>query len=224
MKYFTFGIVATMLSIMSFQSDGNQVVNAQEYWNRRGKYPKCLYCKLKDETSYFSYSYSYCKDRGFDSNGEKREDICVKDQWNYINQWCESQWVPGWMIDVTNDCEAIQIKEVCPDFVSSPSMYGKNDTRKNGLILPEGAMCTMTIDAQQAVARVKITEETAIGVLWNEYDRKEWITIPEGFTQQITLYNANEVGPQAFTVVFTGAQYLKMSIAIMLSLMLAGSL
>ena len=42
---------------------------------KRGSYPNCLYCKHKDELSYFSYSYSYCKAR----------DKCVADQWNYIN-------------------------------------------------------------------------------------------------------------------------------------------
>ena len=87
------------------------------------------------------------------------------------------------MIDVNQDCEAEEITVVCPDFTSLPYWYGKNDTRKNGLILPEGAMCTMTIDATAAVARVKITEAEQMGVLWNQYDREEWITVPEGYVQ-----------------------------------------
>ena len=71
------------------------------------------------------------------------------------------------MIDVEKDCEAMQIKQVCPNFVSDTEYYGKNVTYKQNLVLPEGAMCTMSIDATKAVARVLITEATSIGVLWN---------------------------------------------------------
>ena len=158
---------------MSIAALLSSFVAGQAYWNQKGQFPKCLNCKYLDETSDFGYSYSYCKDRN----------ICVKDQWNYINQWCKTKWIPGWMIDVNQDCEAEEITVVCPDFTSLPYWYGKNDTRKNGLILPEGAMCTMTIDATAAVARVKITEAEQMGVLWNQYDRDEWITVPEGYVQ-----------------------------------------
>lgn len=144
-----------------------------QFWNLKGKYPKCLYCKRQDEQTLFSYTYSYCKDRN----------ICVPDQWNYVNQWCASKWIPGWMVDVDKDCEAMQIKQVCPNFVSGTEYYGKNVTYKQNLVLPEGAMCTMSIDATKAVARVLITEATSIGVLWNQYDPKKWITIPEGMNQ-----------------------------------------
>ena len=47
---------------------------------------KCLSCKLKDSESSFLYSYSYCK----------ATDQCLKDEWNYINQWCTTKWIPGW--------------------------------------------------------------------------------------------------------------------------------
>jgi hypothetical protein len=48
--------------------------------------PTCLNCKLKDGKSSFMYSFSYCKDT----------DACLADEWNYINAWCKSIWVPGW--------------------------------------------------------------------------------------------------------------------------------
>jgi len=99
------------------------------------------------------------------------------------------------MIDVDKDCEAPEVKAACPDFKSSPENYGKNDTRKNGLILYEGTKCTMTIDASAAVARVMVTEANQIGVLFNEYDREKWITIPQGNIQEITIYNGKELGP-----------------------------
>ena len=101
-----------------------------QFWNLKGKYPKCLYCKRQDEQTLFSYTYSYCKDRN----------ICVPDQWNYVNQWCASKWIPGWMVDVDKDCEAMQIKQVCPNFVSGIEYYGKNVTYKQNLVLPEGAI------------------------------------------------------------------------------------
>ena len=84
------------------------------------------------------------------------------------------------MIDIEKDCEAIEIKQVCPNFVSGTEYYGKNVTYKQNLVLPEGAMCTISIDATKAVARVLITDASSIGVLWNQYDPREWITIPEG--------------------------------------------
>ena len=87
------------------------------------------------------------------------------------------------MVDIAKDCEAPEVKQACPNFKSSKAMFGKNDTRKNGLILYEGTKCTMVIDATEEVARVMITEANMIGVLFNEYDRNNWITIPKGNTQ-----------------------------------------
>ena len=54
----------------------------------------CMSCKLKDSASSFLYSYSYCKDTN----------ECLQDQWNYINKWCPSKWIPGWMLDIDKDC------------------------------------------------------------------------------------------------------------------------
>ena len=70
--------------------------------------PTCLYCKKKDSDSSFLYSYSYCKDT----------DECLKDEWNYMNKWCSSIWIPGWMLDIDKDCEATTAISQCVDFIS----------------------------------------------------------------------------------------------------------
>ena len=82
-------------------------------------------------------------------------------------------------------------------------------------------MCTMSIDATKAVARVLITEATSIGVLWNQYDPTQWITIPEGMNQQITIYNGRENGPDAFVVIFTRANYLRLSLISLTAFLMA---
>ena len=70
---------------------------------------ECLSCKLKDAKSGLTYSYSYCK----------KEDLCLKDEWNYINAWCPTKWVPGWMLDIDKDCGAVDEPDEClPIFTS----------------------------------------------------------------------------------------------------------
>ena len=151
--------------------------------------------------SYFSQTFSYCK----------ATNTCLKDSWNFINAWCTSVWIPGWMIDIDADCEAPEKKYTCPSFVSDRSKYGVNTTVKTNLTLGAGSQCTMTIDATQAVARVMIDSGTNIGVLFNEYALKTWMTIPEGNIQEITLYNGRETGNESFIVIFTGATFVKLS-------------
>ena len=68
----------------------------------------CLNCKKIDSVSSIMYSYSYCKDT----------DECLQDEWNYINKWCTTNWIPGWMLDIDTDCEAQEVIGQCPPFVS----------------------------------------------------------------------------------------------------------
>ena len=82
---------------------------------------KCLSCKLKDSASSFLYSYSYCK----------TTDECLPDEWNYINKWCESKWVPGWMLDIDKDCESRNVIGACVPFVSVEGYI--KDTRQSNL-------------------------------------------------------------------------------------------
>ena len=51
-------VLAVILAIALNSESANAQLQIQ-----RGSYPNCLYCKHKDELSYFSYSYSYCKAR-----------------------------------------------------------------------------------------------------------------------------------------------------------------
>ena len=73
------------------------LVNAQAL----GPSTTCLNCKLKDTKSSFLYSYSYCKDT----------DQCLMDEWNFLNQWCKTKWVPGWTLDIKGDCRAQSVND-----------------------------------------------------------------------------------------------------------------
>ena len=65
--------------------------------------PNCMYCKKLDSDNSFMYSYSYCKDT----------DECLADSWNYMNKWCKSKWISGWMLDIDKDCEAKEAVGQC---------------------------------------------------------------------------------------------------------------
>ena len=43
----------------------------------------CMHCKLADTAGSFLHSYSYCADT----------DVCLENQWNFINQWCKTNWI-----------------------------------------------------------------------------------------------------------------------------------
>jgi len=58
--------------------------------------------------------------------------------------------------------------------------------------------CTISIDATQGVARVLFSDASELGVLFNEYQIGDVLTIPEGEIQEITVYNGKEVGTIAF--------------------------
>ena len=74
-----------------------------------------MYCKRIDAQSEWSFGYSYCK----------ATDECLQGQINYINRWCPTQWVDGWMIDINKDCEATSSARPCNSFSSDASKYGQ---------------------------------------------------------------------------------------------------
>jgi len=45
------------------------------------------------------------------------------DELNYVNKWCESKWLPGWMLDIDIDCGAEPPSRPCNSFTSSTSYY-----------------------------------------------------------------------------------------------------
>lgn len=80
-------------------------------------------------------------------------------------------------------------------------------------------MCTVTIDATQALARVIFSSNVYLGI---EYDAKleEVITIPQGETREITIYNAADTGPITFGISFSGASSLVASLGGAIALLL----
>ena len=69
----------------------------------------CLNCKLLDSRASFLYTYSYCA----------ATDKCLADEWNYINAWCTSKWIPGWQLDIDGDCASKEEVGKCLPVVSS---------------------------------------------------------------------------------------------------------
>ena len=80
-----------------------------------GSRTNCLNCKLLDSDSTFLVSQSYCA----------ASDECLQDEWNYINKWCQTNWVPAWMLDINSDCKAKETVSIqsCGSFISNVAYY-----------------------------------------------------------------------------------------------------
>jgi len=157
-----------------------------------------------DTMSAFMYSYSYCKE----------SDECLGDEWNFYNKWCASGWKAGWTLDVDEDCEALTSIGVCQPFTGKETLYGRyiNDTNRR---LEPGAKCTVQVDATAAVSRVIFEDSSlALGVLKNGYRVGDVITVEEGSTQNITIYNGDRGGYLRFTLSFSSAINLAASMAV----------
>ena len=76
--------------------------------------PNCMNCKLFDSQSSFLYGASYCPDT----------DECLKDEWDYINKWCPSKWIPGWMLDIEKDCKGELNPKACFTYVTEKGFTG----------------------------------------------------------------------------------------------------
>ena len=62
------------------------------------------------------------------------------------------------------------------------------------------------IDATKAISRITLKDPTnSLGVLYPGYSLGDTITVPEGETRYITVYNGARVGVLQFTAVFSGA-------------------
>ena len=155
---------------------------------------------MKDSQTSFMDSYSYCPTTA----------VCQFNEIDYINKWCELQWKTGWMIDIMGDCKATRNTE-CLNFVSDPEKYGQyfNETQ----YLSEGEYCTINVDATNGVARVAFTDVDSLGVLYNGYEIGTQITVPEGESQEITIFNGQEAsyGTLAFQLSFSKASSLAAS-------------
>ena len=160
----------------------------------------CLQCKLLDSRSAFTYTHSYCK----------KDDTCLMDQWNYVNAWCPSKWIPGWMLDVDEDCSATDHQDQCLPILAEENQI----TIQEDYNLPNGGQCTIAIDATKGMARVRFNKAAQLGVLFTGYKDGEPITIPKGEVQSITVYNGDIRFPLAFEVTVSGAAYLSSMVAL----------
>ena len=127
------------------------------------------------------------------------------DEWNFINQWCKTKWIPGWQLDIDLDCEAQDVIGACETFVAS-----KEFTTNGGVshTLPQGGKCTTSVDASQAMGRIQFSKATELGVLYNGYKYNDTLTVPKGEIQDITVYNGKLNGPVTFNFVTSGAEVL----------------
>ena len=159
----------------------------------------CLSCKLKDSKSSFTESYSYCT----------KDHTCLKDEWNFVNAWCPSKWVPGWQLNIDKDCGAVDYPMNClPIFASQNQVAIQVD-----YTLPPAGQCTITIDATQSMARVKFNKAANLGVLFTGYKDGEPITLPKGEVQQITVYNGDTKLSLAFEITVSSAKFMAASLA-----------
>ena len=186
-------LIASLFSLASTQD-----FVAPENARAEGPSSTCLQCKFKDSyESAFTHSYNYCYDT----------DTCLQDEWNYINAWCTSKWIPGWQINIDSVCKATEITESCPPIVRQ----SEEENITSYYNLPKGGQCDITIDASVAVTRLNFQKASQLGVLFNSYIPNQSITIPKGEIQTITVYNADENLALNFEIVTSVAQYLMFS-------------
>ena len=144
----------------------------------------------------FLYSYSYCPT----ADGES--DKCIEDAWNYINSQCSLDLKEGWELDIINDCKSS--RQICFEFESNSLAAGQ--PRSSTVDLGINSYCTIRVDASKFVGRITFIDSTSsLGVLYPGYVLGQPITVKEGETKYITVYNGNQVGVLTFKSVFSGA-------------------
>ena len=101
-------------------------------------------------------------------------------------------------------------------FISTESFNGvyTNITRT----LKDNSMCTVSIDATEAVARVIFDNDEDLGILYPDYVIGQPITVPKGETKMIVIYNGNSAGYLNYRLSFSGATQMVLSAASLLSM------
>ena len=99
-------------AIVAFLALTTQLVQAQdeEEETEVQVLEQCLYCRNEDRKAGFLVSYSYCN----------RQEVCLKDEWNYIKRECSGGWKRGNKLSL-NACKPEEV--TCPDFESFPEKY-----------------------------------------------------------------------------------------------------
>ena len=159
-----------------------------------------------DTKASFWYSYSYCEDT----------DTCLRDEWNYINQWCRTKWIPGWQLDIKENCKARELPDVyCKPFEVTEGFTMEDRGR---VALPQGTTCTFRVDATRGMGRITFNKSNDnigwLGVLINSHKPGEPITIPQGQVQDIKVYNGKKFGSTYFEVIVSGAASLTASLSL----------
>ena len=176
----------------------------------------CLYCKRKDTNAGFLFTYSFCSDSA--------DQKCIADSWNYINpkKKCLNELVPGWQLDIDNDCESEDDPGSCQNFVSSKEFKGEwfNVTET----IPSNSKCTISLDATAAVGRVIVDNNSELGVLVPGYVIGQPITVSEGQIRKITIYNGGENGPLTYTLSFSAAHSKALNILLLVSVLFSLSI
>ena len=130
--------------------------------------------------------------------------------------------IPGWQLDIDNDCNAKVAKaSACPStFVSYKGMPNKVITKQANL--SQNEKCTITLDATDSVARVSFIQpgqeaNPTLGVLVPGYVNGQPITVQKGDVRKITLFNGNPSSALQFYITYSGATSLATAAATVLS-------
>lgn len=150
----------------------------------------CMNCHLQDEGAGFLVTYSYCN----------QTDICLQNAWNYITRECINGWERGSSYDLEY-CQADVIS--CPEYVSTTDKYQIYDNKTWSL--SQGGMCVVKVDAVEGVARVIFKNSRYLGIAYEGKEINDVISIEQGSSAEITIYNGAETGPLTFDISFSGA-------------------
>jgi hypothetical protein len=142
----------------------------------------------------------------------------LQDAWLYINRRCEGEngWILGSKLDLIENCDSSNGDDSV-EFAFTQDQYGdwNNSTKR----LEENTHIDITIDATQAVGRVVFDDTTNLGVEVDGYQIGDVISVKQGDTRTIRVYNGNEAGPLTFLIAFSAANYLSMSAAAVASVL-----
>ena len=78
--------------------------------------------------------------------------------------------------------------------------------------MPSGAKCTVTLNAEDGVARVIFDNTSYLGIEDDKAQIGDVITVETGI-RQIVIYNGAETGPLTFDISFSGASTFAAGIA-----------
>jgi hypothetical protein len=167
-----------------------------------------------DTNAGFLKSFSYCNET----------DECLEDAWNYLHRNCTSGWTRGKDLDFES-CLAVQID--CLNFVSSPEYFKTDGTKDVNYFnrtwtLPASTYCKVNVDATEAVGRVVFDETSYLGIE-GELKLGEVLSVYQGDTQDILIYNGAEEGQLTFMISFSSARTLMSQFATFISITLLSS-